>query len=185
MAACLSIAPAAFKQQRPPLRAARRLGVVRGSADGVDGQTAAASPAAPAAQTIRLTLRKPLGLVLAERTGPPAEVFIEEIAPGGNADKDGRLAVGDTLVGCSAVILKAGKEGQYEREGYGDRVLDNWEKVMFNARSKKFDTVMAAIGSNSERWGFFTVDLEFERRAGSSGGSEGGSKGGSEGGSSS
>lgn len=26
--------------------------------------------------------------------------------------------------------------------------------------------VMAAIGSNSERWGFFTVDLEFERRAG-------------------
>lgn len=23
----------------------------------------------------------------------------------------------------------AGKEGQYEREGYGDRVLDNWEKV--------------------------------------------------------
>lgn len=63
----------------------------------------------PAAQTIRLTLRKPLGLVLAERPGPPAEVFIEEIAPGGNADKDGRLAVGDTLVGCSAVILKAGK----------------------------------------------------------------------------
>lgn len=120
----------------------------------------------PAAQTIRLTLRKPLGLVLAERPGPPAEVFIEEIAPGGNADKDGRLAVGDTLVGCSAVILKAGKEGQYEREGYGDRVLDNWEKVMFNARGKKFDTVMAAIGSNSERWGFFTVDLEFERRAG-------------------
>ena len=70
---------------------------------------AAASPPVPAAQTIRLTLRKPLGLVLAERPGPPAEVFIEEIAPGGNADKDGRLAVGDTLVGCSAVILKAGK----------------------------------------------------------------------------
>lgn len=47
--------------------------------------------------------------MLAERVGPPAEVFIEEIAPGGNAAKDGRLAVGDTLVGCSAVILKAGK----------------------------------------------------------------------------
>ncbi len=36
--------------------------------------------------------------------------------------------------------------------------------------------VMAAIGSNSERWGFFTVDLEFERREGSSEGGSGSSE---------
>jgi hypothetical protein len=35
--------------------------------------------------------------------------------------------VGDILSGCSAVTLKAGKEGRYEREGYGDRPYDNWE----------------------------------------------------------
>lgn len=33
--------------------------------------------------------------------------------------------------------------------------------------------VMAALGSNSERWGIFQVSLEFERR-GSGSGSEGG-----------
>ena len=76
------------------------------------------------------------------------------------------------------------------------RPYDNWEQVMFDARNKQFDTVrwmgvrgplllalhhascprappraqvMAAIGSNSERWGIFTVQLEFERGSGSSG----------------
>lgn len=80
-----------------------------------------------APETIRLTLRKPLGLVLAERKGPPPSVFIEEITPGGNAAKDGRLRVGDTLTKCSATLLKAGKEGEFEREGYGQRPYDNWQ----------------------------------------------------------
>lgn len=39
----------------------------------------------------------------------------------GNAAKDGRVQVGDVLTKCSAVLLKAGKEGEYEREGYGQR----------------------------------------------------------------
>lgn len=43
---------------------------------------------------------------------------------------------------------------------------------MFDARNKQFDTVMAALGSNSERWGIFTISLEFARQA--SGTSEGG-----------
>lgn len=43
-------------------------------------------------------------------------------------------------------------------------------QVMFDARNKQFDTVMAALGSNSERWGIFTVSLEFERQASSEGG---------------
>jgi hypothetical protein len=36
------------------------------------------------------------------------------------------------LTRCSAVVLKAGKEGQYEREGYGQRPYDNWETIMFD-----------------------------------------------------
>ncbi|PSC73495.1 fatty acid-binding adipocyte [Micractinium conductrix] len=134
----------AFTARRP-----HRLTVRSAAAEG-------AGPAAP--QTLRLTLRKPLGLVLAERPGPPVQVFIEEITAGGNAAKDGRLKVGDVLVGCSATLLKTGKEGEFEREGYGAR-------VMFDARGKQFDTVMAALGSNSERWGIFDVELEVERAA--------------------
>lgn len=45
-------------------------------------------------------------------------------------------------------------------------------QIMFDARNKQFDTVMAALGSNSERWGIFTISLEFARQA--SGTSEGG-----------
>jgi hypothetical protein len=33
---------------------------------------------------------------------------------------------------CSAVVLKAGKEGQYEQEGYGQRPYDNWETILFD-----------------------------------------------------
>jgi hypothetical protein len=36
------------------------------------------------------------------------------------------LQPGDVLSACSAITLKAGKEGRYEREGYGDRPYDNW-----------------------------------------------------------
>jgi uncharacterized protein YceK len=84
----------------------------------------------PAGPTYQLTLRKPLGLVLAERkTAEGPEVFVEEVVAGGNAAKDGRVQAGDVLTGCSAVLLKAGKEGENEREGYGQRPYDNWEQV--------------------------------------------------------
>ncbi len=52
--------------------------------------------------------------------------------PGGNADKlGGRIRAGDQLVACSATVLKAGKEGEFEREGYGQRPYDNFETIMF------------------------------------------------------
>ena len=52
--------------------------------------------------------------------------------PGGNADRlSGRIRAGDQLVACSATVLKAGKEGEFEREGYGQRPYDNFEKIMF------------------------------------------------------
>lgn len=46
------------------------------------------------------------------------------------------LQVGDVLDQCSAIVLKAGKEGQYEKEGYGQRPYDNWETVMIDCNGR-------------------------------------------------
>ena len=46
---------------------------------------------------------------------------------GGNAEKSGKVQVGDVLSRCSATVLKSGKEGEFEAEGYGKRPYDNWE----------------------------------------------------------
>ncbi len=35
-----------------------------------------------------------------------------------------------------AVVLKAGKEGQYEAEGYGQRPYDNWEVIEFDCEGQ-------------------------------------------------
>jgi hypothetical protein len=97
-------------------------------------------------------------------------------------------------VRCSATVLKDGKEGEYEREGYGKRLYTNWQKVIFSTEgevrcmscpcslsgrtsrmadtgdaacvAQDFDTVMKAIASNTERWGIFDIDLEFKRYMG-------------------
>ncbi len=51
----------------------------------------------------------------------------------------------DTLVGsldlpalcrCSATVLKDGREGKYEKEGYGQRLYTNWEKIMFDCEGE-------------------------------------------------
>ncbi|KAF6256480.1 hypothetical protein COO60DRAFT_1702280 [Scenedesmus sp. NREL 46B-D3] len=76
-------------------------------------------------QGVSVKLRKPVGIVFAQNKNGP--VFVEEVTPGSNADQCGEVQVGDVLDQCSAVVLKAGKEGQYEREGYGQRPYDNWE----------------------------------------------------------
>lgn len=118
----------------------------------------------PAVEERSVTLRKPVGVVFAQNKGGP--VFVEELTPGGNADKSGVVQVGDVLTKCSAVVLKAGKEGQYEKEGYGQRPYDNWETVMFDCENKEFKTVMSALKSNNERWGIMTATLVFRRPAG-------------------
>eukprot|EP00879_Flechtneria_rotunda_P023667 GHRR01025045.1.p1 GENE.GHRR01025045.1~~GHRR01025045.1.p1 ORF type:complete len:180 (-),score=35.20 GHRR01025045.1:374-913(-) len=46
------------------------------------------------------------------------------------------LQVGDVLSQCSAIVLKAGEENQYEKEGYGQRPYDNWETIMFSCQGK-------------------------------------------------
>ena len=67
------------------------------------------------------------------------------------------------VVKTSATVLKSGKEGSYEREGYGQRPYDNWEMVEFDCTGQTFDVVLAAIGSNNERWGINKVTLTLRR----------------------
>ncbi len=45
-------------------------------------------------QFIRVKLRKPMGMVLAEKA---STVFVEEMTSGGNADKSGKVRVGDVV----------------------------------------------------------------------------------------
>eukprot|EP00198_Chlamydomonas_reinhardtii_P011323 XP_001700660.1 predicted protein [Chlamydomonas reinhardtii] len=117
-----------------------------------------AEPAAQAVVTKKVTIRKPLGLVFEQaRDGGP--IFVAEVTAGGNADKSGAVAVGDILSRCSAVVLKAGKEGRYENEGYGERPYDNWETIEYDCEGKEFKTVMTALKSNNERWGKMDVTL--------------------------
>lgn len=106
-------------------------------------------------------MKQPLGIVLAEDVAN-RRIVVEEILPGGNADKLGRIAVGDVLVGCSAVTLKEGSD-KLEKEGYGARPYVNWTEVWIPTEGLEFDTVMAALGSNNPRWGIFTIELELER----------------------
>jgi PDZ domain len=97
---------------------------------------------------------------------PPAEhvefdccaVLVEEVTPGGNAEKAG-VQPGDIIVEVSAYVLKQGMEGQYENEGYGQRPYTNWEKTMLRCEGVPFETCMNAIASNNERWGIRDCQL--------------------------
>ena len=113
---------------------------------------------------IKTTIKKPLGLVLEE--GKDGGVLVAEVAVGGNAEKSGAdVQVGDIVVGTSAVVLKKdAASGEYEREGYGQTPYTNWETIEFDCNGQTFDTVMAAIGSNNERWGIRTVTLTLLRK---------------------
>jgi hypothetical protein len=46
------------------------------------------------------------------RTLPTSNaVIVDEVVPGGAADKNGRIVVGDVLAACSAVVFKNGQSG--------------------------------------------------------------------------
>jgi len=117
-------------------------------------------------QQYDVTIRKPMGVVLEEVANGTqkniASVYVAEVVPGSNAEKMG-VREGDLLVSCSAVTLKAGKEGAYAKQGHGGRPFDNFQKGVFVSANQTFDITMAAIASNNERWGFNTVDCTFAR----------------------
>ena len=50
----------------------------------------------------KVTIRKPLGLVLDARPG--GDVYVKEVTPGGNAEAIGQVKVGDTIQMCSATF---------------------------------------------------------------------------------
>lgn len=120
-----------------------------------------------------VTLRKPLGLVLEEKPST-REVYVAEVVhrphrqsgpqrvvPGGNADKGGAIQPGDLLRRCSATTLKGDTSGS--DVGHGEYLYNNWSRTMIDCKGLAFDTIMAAIASNNERWGIFDVELELER----------------------
>ena len=111
----------------------------------------------------RVTIRQPLGIVLAE-DAKNGRIVVEEVVSGGNAARDGRVAVGDVLTGCQAVTLKEAKmSGSFEKEGYGARPYDNWERIWVDAVGLRYETVMSALSSNNPRWGISSIELELEQ----------------------
>ena len=55
---------------------------------------------------------------------------------------DAIVREGDLLVSCSAVTLKAGKEGAYAKQGHGGRPFDNFQKGVFVSANQTFDIAM-------------------------------------------
>jgi len=85
-------------------------------------------------------------------------VVVSQLVEGGHADLDGRIWVGDKLVSTSAVVL--GGESALLTVGGGSQYT-NWKRQLLRATDMQFDEVMAAIGSNSGRFGYIDVLLEF------------------------
>jgi len=96
---------------------------------------------APAvAGQLSVTLKRPLGIVFAERVvGQRQGVYVEELVAGGNAELAG-VRVGDVLSRCSATVLKDGKEEQFESQGYGATPYTNWNRIMFDAQAQRCGT---------------------------------------------
>mmetsp|Transcript_13932 Transcript_13932/g.42039 ORF Transcript_13932/g.42039 Transcript_13932/m.42039 type:complete len:213 (-) Transcript_13932:333-971(-) len=137
---------------------------VSAAAPDTDASTSSSQEGAaqePADPRFTATIKKPLGMVVAE--AKDGSVFVEEITEGGNADAQGVIKVGDIVRKTSARVLKEGKSGDFEKKGHGARPFDDWEAIMFTCDGEDFDTVMAAIGSNNERWGIREVTLEVSR----------------------
>ena len=114
-----------------------------------------------AGANVRVRLRKPLGIVFEEtKLGEAEGVTVADLVEDGNAWKDGRVLVGDRLAKTSAVIL--GGESALVTVG-GGKQYTNWERELVPCTKMDFDSIMAAIGSNSGAWGYTDVVLLFER----------------------
>jgi C-terminal processing protease CtpA/Prc len=83
-------------------------------------------------ERIRLSLKKPLGLVLeANKAG---EIYVVEVVPEGSAAKDGRIEVGDQLISTSAIVYTS-------EDDYGGVSVKTGQKmVRLLVRGEKFDT---------------------------------------------
>ena len=99
-----------------------------------------------------VTLPKPLGIGFEEFTAGRADgggsgVFVNVLVEDGNGAKSGQIAVGDHLVGVTAVRIQGGK----------------FERGMYECKGWSFDTIVDGIGSNEEKFGCKDVVLQFFR----------------------
>lgn len=93
-----------------------------------------------------VSLTKPLGIIFEEIEAGEG-VFVQDLVEGGLAERQGKIQVGDVLVGVTAVKVVGAK----------------WERRLIPARKFDFDTTVGAIGSNEPKWGCGDVVLMFER----------------------
>jgi hypothetical protein len=94
-----------------------------------------------------ITLKKPLGIVFEEFEEGSGGLFVQDLVPGGNAERSRQVQVGDVLVGMTAVKVVGAK----------------YERRLIPARKFDFDTMVGAIGSNDERFSCTNVILMLER----------------------
>ncbi|KAG8463104.1 hypothetical protein KFE25_011101 [Diacronema lutheri] len=94
-----------------------------------------------------VALPKPLGIEFEELDARGLKVI--GVVAGGNAAKSGTIRVDDELVGVTAIRMVGAK----------------FERQMFACAKWDFDTVVDAIGSNSEKFGCEDVVLQFRRAA--------------------
>ncbi len=96
-------------------------------------------PVPPGCARYAVELKKPLGMYLANDAN--GNIFVEEIVPGGAADKCGLIGVGDRLIATSAIVFNG------EMDYVGVSVKKGEEQIRFATRGESFDTVMAAIST--------------------------------------
>jgi hypothetical protein len=93
-----------------------------------------------------VSLTRPLGIVF-EEIDAGKGVYVQDLVEDGLAARQGKVQVGDILVGVTAVKIVGAK----------------WERRMIPARRFDFDTTVGAIASNEPKWGCNDVVLMFER----------------------
>jgi hypothetical protein len=126
-----------------------------------EGDPAAAAAAAaadvvpPNCSRYKVSLTKPLGLVL-EEDKSSGSIVVAEIIEGGAGERAGLIALGDALISTSGYTRTS-------EQVYGEIVVRGGEQmVRLAVRGESFDTVLAAIGSVP---GAMQVELEFQRCA--------------------
>ena len=96
-------------------------------------------PVPPGCARYAVELKKPLGMFLEEDKN--GNIFVDELVPGGAAEKSGIIGVGDRLIATSAIVFNSSMD-------YGGvSVKKGEEQIRFSTRGEKFDTVMAAIST--------------------------------------
>lgn len=92
-------------------------------------------------------LSKPLGIVFEELDADTKGLYVKELVPGGSAEQDGIVKVGDHLVAITAVKIVGAK----------------YERRLIPCRGFDFDTMVGAVESNDPKWSCDTVILMVER----------------------